>query len=65
MSKVDEAIAILKALGLPKAQQNERSALTLLALLDLKIFEQDSAPMPNWYMLVIPPESYCMWRKIY
>ncbi len=36
MSKVDEAIEILKALGLPKAQQNERSALTLLALLELK-----------------------------
>ena len=36
MSKIDEAIAILKALGLPKAQQNERSALTLLALVDLK-----------------------------
>jgi hypothetical protein len=36
MSKVNEAIEILKALGLPRAQQNERSGLTLLALLDLK-----------------------------
>lgn len=36
MSEIDDAIAILKAFGLPKAQQNERSALTLLALLDLK-----------------------------
>jgi len=36
MSKMNEAIAILRALGLPKAQQNERSALTLLALLDMK-----------------------------
>lgn len=36
MSKVDEAISLLKALGLPRAQQNERSALTLLAILDLK-----------------------------
>jgi len=36
MSKIEEAIAILKSLGLPKAQQNERSALTLLALVDLK-----------------------------
>ena len=36
MGKVDDAIEILKALGLPPAQQNERSALTLLALLDLK-----------------------------
>lgn len=36
MSKIDEGIAILKNLGLPKAQQNERSALTLLALIGLK-----------------------------
>lgn len=36
MSKINEAIAILKAFGLPRAQQNERSGLTLLALLDLK-----------------------------
>ena len=36
MSKIDETITILEGLGLPKAQQNERSALTLLALIDLK-----------------------------
>jgi len=36
MSKPNEAIAIIEVLGLPKAQQNERSALTLLALIDLK-----------------------------
>lgn len=36
MSKIDEAIDILKQMGLPEAQQNERSALTLLALLGLK-----------------------------
>lgn len=36
MSKIDEAIAILQAMGLPKAQQNERSALILLALLDMR-----------------------------
>lgn len=36
MSKIDEATTILESLGLPKAQQNERSALTLLALIDLK-----------------------------
>lgn len=35
-AKTDEALAILKDLGLPKGQQNERSALTLLALLGLK-----------------------------
>ena len=34
--RIDEALEILKALGLPRGQQNERSALTLLALLDLK-----------------------------
>ncbi len=36
MNRIEEAITILNALGLPKAQQNERSALTLLALLDSK-----------------------------
>lgn len=35
MSKVQEAQKILKALGLPIAQQNEMSALTLLALANL------------------------------
>ncbi|MCK4392101.1 restriction endonuclease [Candidatus Bipolaricaulota bacterium] len=35
MSKVDEAKEILTELGLPKAQRNERSALTLLALADI------------------------------
>lgn len=34
--KSDEALAVLKALGMPREQQNERSALTLLALLGLK-----------------------------
>ncbi len=34
--RVEETLNILKNLGLPRAQQNERSALTLLALLDLK-----------------------------
>jgi adenine-specific DNA-methyltransferase len=34
--KTDEALAILKALGFPRQQLNERSALTLLALLGLK-----------------------------
>ncbi len=35
MSKREEAMEILKSLGLPKAQQNERSCLTLLALAGL------------------------------
>lgn len=34
--RVAEALSILIAIGLPKGQQNERSALTLLALIDLK-----------------------------
>ncbi|MDD5233978.1 MAG: BsuBI/PstI family type II restriction endonuclease [Syntrophales bacterium] len=34
--KIKEALAILNDLGFPKQQQNERSALTLLSLLDLK-----------------------------
>ncbi len=34
--KVADALVVLKAMKAPKAQQNERSALTLLGLLDLK-----------------------------
>lgn len=34
--KISDALEILKNLGLPRAQQNDRSALTLLALLDLR-----------------------------
>ena len=34
--RIAEALEILEALGLPPAQQNDRSALTLLALLDVK-----------------------------
>lgn len=34
--KIEQALSILVLLGLPRAQQNERSALTLLALLNLK-----------------------------
>ncbi len=34
--KINEIIEVLNSLGMPKAQQNERSALTLLALLDLE-----------------------------
>ena len=35
MSKREDAKEILKSLGLPKPQQNERSCLTLLALAEL------------------------------
>ena len=34
--KIDRALEILALLGMPKAQQNERSALTLLSPIDLK-----------------------------
>jgi hypothetical protein len=34
--KIAEALEVLEALGLPRQQQNERSALTLLSLLGLK-----------------------------
>ena len=33
--RIKEALQVLQSLGLPRAQQNERSALCLLALLDL------------------------------
>jgi len=36
MTKREDALEILKSLGLPKQQQNERSCLTLLALAGLK-----------------------------
>jgi hypothetical protein len=36
VSKRGDALEILKSLGLPKQQQNERSCLTLLALAGLK-----------------------------
>ncbi|MDO9035297.1 MAG: hypothetical protein Q7U51_08855, partial [Methanoregula sp.] len=35
MSKIDDALNILTLMGIPKAQQNDRSALTLLAVLDV------------------------------
>lgn len=35
MERIEEGILILRFLGLPRAQQNERSSLTLLALLNI------------------------------
>ena len=40
-TKIEEALEILKLVGVPRAQQNTRSALTLLSLVDLK-------PDNNW-----------------
>lgn len=45
--KVEEGRAILKALGMPRAQQNDRSAYTLLALLGLK-------PTTHWSKATAP-----------
>lgn len=39
-TKISEAIEILAAVGMPRAQQNERSALCLLALLDLSQYTE-------------------------
>ena len=39
-SKMDDALDVLRQLGFPKQQQNERSALTLLVLLvSVSLFE--------------------------
>lgn len=45
--KIDDALSILKELDLPRGQQNERSALTLLALLNL-------APADSWSNATAP-----------
>ncbi|MDR3764381.1 MAG: BsuBI/PstI family type II restriction endonuclease [Acidobacteriota bacterium] len=45
---IGEALTILKALGMPRAQQNERSAVSLLALLNLtpkKTWAEAEAPL--------------------
>ena len=46
--KIEQALSILKAIGVPRGQQNTRSALTLLALTDIKpgdSWRQASAPL--------------------
>jgi hypothetical protein len=48
MSKADEALEIIRSLGLPRGQQNDRSALTLLALADL-------GPDDTWPRAKQPP----------
>ena len=56
--QIEEAAAALEAIGLPKEQQNERSALTLLALLDLrpgKPWAEAAAPL----MGVTPIMAFC------
>lgn len=55
--KTQQAIKLLKALGLPKAQQNERSALTLLALIGLQP-EQEWKTATNPLMGITPIMDY-------
>jgi adenine-specific DNA-methyltransferase len=48
MGKIQQAIEIITALGYPRAQQNERSALVVLALIQLRergYWNQLSNPM--------------------
>jgi len=56
--KIDEALEILKSLGMPRGQQNERSALTLLALLDLKP-ETPWSEAKNPLMGITPIMNFC------
>lgn len=46
-TNIEQALAILKAVGVPRAQQNDRSALTLLALVDIK-------PGDSWRQVTAP-----------
>lgn len=46
-NKLNQALEVLRSLGMPKAQQNERSALTLLSLLNLE-------PNGTWQELSSP-----------
>ena len=56
--KIQEALEVLKAVGLPRGQHNERSALTLLALLDLKP-ENDWADAAAPLMGITPIMYFC------
>jgi len=65
-AKIEQALAILEALGIPRAQQNERSALTLLALIGLA--PEGSWQMPANPMIGITPiMSFCrdVYKKAY
>jgi hypothetical protein len=60
--KIRETLEIIAALGLPRQQQNERSALTLLSLLNLK-------PADRWQaaenpLIGITPMLWCItWQR--
>ena len=57
-TKIEDAIVIIKLLGMPRAQQNERSALTLLALLNLKA-EMTWQEIESPLMGVTPIMDWC------
>ena len=46
-AKIDESLDILRAIGVPREQQNQRSALTLLALVNVK-------PNDTWSVATAP-----------
>ncbi|MFH0809908.1 MAG: hypothetical protein V2A77_05505 [Pseudomonadota bacterium] len=54
--KTQEALQVLGELGFPRQQLNERSALTLLALLDLK-------PDDSWADARAPLMGIMPWTK--
>lgn len=56
--KIEDALQILKALGMPRRQQNERSALTLLALISLKP-SGDWSELSRPLMGITPIMHYC------
>jgi adenine-specific DNA-methyltransferase len=56
--KLDEATDILKTLGLPRGQLNDRSALTLLALLSLHP-DTPWSQASNPYMGITPIMDFC------
>ena len=60
--KIDEAYSIVKELGLPRGQHNERSALTLLALLNLRP-DSDWSDCEKPLIGITPIMDFC--RDIY
>ena len=55
-NKIADALQILKELGMPRAQQNDRSALCLLALLNLTK-DKSWADATNPLIGISPPVS--------
>jgi adenine-specific DNA-methyltransferase len=60
--KIDQALKVIASLGMPKAQQNERSALTFLALLNLHP-NQDWNDIERPMVGVTPIMGWC--RDVY